>query len=187
MTHCVVIRGTNGSGKSTIVRNILHKFPYQRIYGLTGPKRPEAYAVDVTGVKKPVYILGTYERPVGGVDNIIPYELMLDVVAKYVPENNVVLEGLIISSVYGRLMAYLEQFKDRITIGFMDTPLDVCIKNVEKRRIAAGDMRPYDPHHLLRLNGRNVSVRKRIVLNGFRVEDISMKNGTEKVLSWLKG
>ncbi len=37
------IRGTNGSGKSTLVRAIMGMFPYRPIYGILGPKKPEAY------------------------------------------------------------------------------------------------------------------------------------------------
>jgi hypothetical protein len=37
------LRGTNGSGKSTIVSQVLVKFPYKAVYGILGPRRPEAY------------------------------------------------------------------------------------------------------------------------------------------------
>src|ERR1700739_669664 len=104
----ISIRGTNGSGKSTVVRNILDKFQKWPIYGYCGFKSPEAYGLVIPGIKPSTFILGSYERVTGGVDNIQPYDLILEVLKKYIPEGHVIFEGLIVTSVYGRVMTMLE-------------------------------------------------------------------------------
>jgi ABC-type cobalamin/Fe3+-siderophores transport system ATPase subunit len=43
------IRGTNGSGKSTVVKKFLQRFPHVELFGALGPRRPEAYKVRLAG------------------------------------------------------------------------------------------------------------------------------------------
>jgi hypothetical protein len=63
----VNIRGTNGSGKTTIVKDFL-KYPSRAIFGLLGAKYPEAYQLTFGKGKKPLYVIGPYHSQTGGID-----------------------------------------------------------------------------------------------------------------------
>lgn len=57
----VNIRGTNGSGKSTVVRAFMdHAGSVHPIYGSLGLREPEAYKVRHPHVQEDAYVLGPY-------------------------------------------------------------------------------------------------------------------------------
>lgn len=181
------IRGTNGSGKSTAVMKLLSEYTVRKIKGISGPNQPEAYELKIPRVRAPVFVLGTYERVTGGVDNIIPYDLILDLLVKYIPKGHLIFEGLIVTGTYGRLLQMLEPHAKHVILAYMDTPLKTCIANVKKRRDGREDVRDYDPKHLIKTHKRCQAIRGQIEERGlFRQEDISMKDGADKVLQWLR-
>lgn len=146
----ISLRGTNGSGKSTVVRALLEEFPSVPIYGVLGPRRPEAYCVTVSGVASKVFVLGPYETPTGGCDNIQPYDLILYLIKKYAAKGHVLFEGVLVSSSYGRVGTLLEQWGADAVMAFMGTSLERCIANVQARRNMRGDQRPFNPANLER-------------------------------------
>src|SRR5690606_34634055 len=95
------LRGTNGSGKSTIIRRLFEQYNPRQRYGCLGLPRAEANELRVPRVAKPVYILGPYSTPTGGCDSIQPYDLILELMEKYAARGHVIFEGVLISSSYG--------------------------------------------------------------------------------------
>jgi hypothetical protein len=151
------IRGTNGSGKTTIIRKIfaMAEGRPRQINGVLGTKKAEANELKLPGIKKPLYILGPYlagnkfDRGTGGCDQIQPYDLVLELLDKYSVLGHVLFEGVLISSSYGRVGRYMEtKGKKNAVMVFLTTPLDVCIKHVKNRRKSRKDDRPFDPHNL---------------------------------------
>ncbi len=177
------ICGTNGSGKSTIVRTILTQLGSRKLYGVCGIKQPEAYGCIFEG--EPLFILGSYERVTGGVDNIQPYELILDLTRKYVAKGHVLLEGVVASGAYGRLKALLSQLKTPVVLLFMDTSLEVCIANTKKRRGARGEDKEFNPTNLTKKYNQMPRQRE-LSAEKFLVKDISMDNGVKTVLNLLR-
>jgi hypothetical protein len=142
------LRGSNGSGKSWAIRRWFGYAPRP----LLGRALPEAYQLTVPGVKRPVFVLGPYDRPCGGCDNFIPYALNLDMLRKYAPRGHVLFEGLLISHSYGTVGALLETFTaadEQSVVIFLTTPVERCIANVKQRRLARGDNRPLDTKNLV--------------------------------------
>jgi hypothetical protein len=137
------VRGTHGSGKSTIVHSLLHKYGAQTM-GRPG-KRPEGYKVVIPGLRRALYVVGPYETACGGCDAIQPYELIWPRVEAYARKGHVLFEGALVSSSVGNIGRAMAARKKHCVVGFLDTPLAVCISRIEKRRAARGDDRPLNP------------------------------------------
>lgn len=182
------IRSTNGGGKSTIVRGLLKAaMRKSAIYGVLGPRTPEGYELQISGVRKPVYVLGGYEIPSGGCDLIQPYDLILDLLRKYAAKGHVVFEGVLVSSSYGRVGTLMEEWGQEAVMGFLDTSLEQCIRNVEGRRKERGDLRPFNPENLTTKYNQIVKNKVKIAEAGkLRVETLNFDKGLEQTLVILR-
>lgn len=129
----VSIRGTHGSGKSTIVKKILEKYPHDTV-GFYGGKRPDGYLVRPPGHDERIYIVGPYLTACGGCDAVQPYDRILEQLA-WAEEagHHILLEGALVSSSYGRVGETMNRMNDPI-FAFLDTPLEVCLDRIAKRR-----------------------------------------------------
>lgn len=182
----ISLRGTNGSGKSTVVRNLFEKCKNPLpIYSLLGPKQPEAYQLN-GGWGKPLYILGPYLTGTGGCDRIQPYDLIPELIEKYARKGHVLFEGIIISSVYGQVGALMERWKKDAIFLFLDTPLDICLERVEGRR--GGKER--DARLIKNVTSKYntcLRIKDKVIQDGImRVETVSSKTAASKILSLLK-
>lgn len=186
----ISIRGTNGSGKSTIVRKLVAGYLQKKIYGILGARLPEAYFLVVPKVAKPVYVLGPYENTaVSGCDQVQPYDLILDLIEKYArrKEGHVVFEGVILSSSYGRVGRLMEEWGQEAVMAFLDTPLETCLKNVQARRDTKKNAKPFNPKNTTSKFEQIYGSRQNIIDAGtLRVVDISMDTGYDTVLKLLK-
>jgi hypothetical protein len=200
----VNLRGCNGSGKTTIVRNLLAIGNPQELFGVYGIARPEAYKLTLKNIKKPLYILGPYTTPTGGCDRLFP-ATVLELVLKYKKQGHVLFEGLIISDHYGTLMKTLEPMGRQVIVAFLTTSFEVCYERTAARSGAALKTTPKADYPWVKrlvgehANGSLVSyhfasiarVRENMIdgpIYGgiFRVEDISSDTGHDKILGWLK-
>lgn len=197
----ISIRGTNGSGKSTIVRSILKKGNVYPLYGMLGPKLPEAERLQLPRAKVPTYVLGPYPAAgFGGcdlistivsrpqTDSLLPNttnDSVEGLIARYAPKGHVLFEGVVVSYMYGQVGLLMEKWgKDSVFL-FLDTPLEECIRRVEDRR---GERR--DPRLI-----RNVTrkyefgerLRKRLTLEGkVRVLYLDTEAAGREVVRLLK-
>lgn len=157
------------------------------IYGLLGPRMPEAYELLFDDIKAPVYVLGSYHVQSGGCDQIQPYDLILDLIRKYAPKGHVLFEGVLVSSSYGRVGALMEEWGQDAVMAFLDTSLEQCIKNVQKRRKEKGDVREFNPHNLTTKYNQIVKGKVKIAEAGrLRVVTLNFGKGTEQVLDLLR-
>lgn len=153
----ISIRGTNGSGKSTIVRKLFEQCGSKPHYGLLGPRNPEANELKIPNCKTPAFVLGSYRIMCGGCDGIQPYELILELIEKYAQRGHVIIEGMIVTSVYGRIGQLMEHWKRDSVFLFLDTPLEECIRRIEARR-----GKPRDERLIKNVTGKyNTSLRIR--------------------------
>lgn len=137
MRLLVNIRGTNGSGKSTI--------PFAM------KDDPDAYQVIRPHQGRPRKILtvfpnygwvalGSYERQVGGLDafpNKAFTEKVLQYALKKFPEYNILMEGILASTTYS---TYAELFRNvqkewdiQPVIYYLMPPVEVCIERIKQR------------------------------------------------------
>lgn len=170
------------------MRTLLTQGKAQPCYGLLGPRKPEAYALNLPGVKKPVYVLGPYLVATGGCDLVQPYDLILDLIEKYAAKGHVLLEGVLVSSSYGRVGQLMERWGQEAVMAFMTTTLEQCITNVQKRRDARDDKREFDPTNLTSKFHSIVKSREKMEAEKkVRVVELTMKDGPKQVLALLKG
>lgn len=187
----VSLRGTNGSGKSTVVHTILKKYPHEVTSFDTSKKKPkpEGYRVRVLLPKlnKPLMIIGSYETACGGCDSIQPYDLIWPRVVEYAKQGHVLFEGAIVSSSYGNIGRASEVYKNDFVFAFMDTPTEVCIERVNARRREKGNEKELDPKNLIS-KMRNVerSIKKIREEYRRRVVMIDHTNAVSQILKLFK-
>lgn len=137
------IRGTHGSGKSTIIKNMLTRYNAEHI-PVEFPDKPDGYRFPLDNGKQ-VYVVGSYKNACGGCDSIQPYGLIWPRVLKYAECGHVLFEGALVSSSYGNIGRDSEVFGQDFVFAFLDTPLEVCLDRIRQRRAAKGNNKPLDP------------------------------------------
>jgi len=172
----IKLHGTSGSGKTTAARELM-SFGAPRYPLPIFKNRPEGYRVQLPDLKKPLFILGPYETTCGGLDALGEADDHIALLLKYGPQGHVFYEGLLQSGFYGRIGTASEQFGDDHVFAFLDTPLEVCLERVIKRREARGTKTAFNPDNtidkyraIIRLkyrldHGDKCPVRKTAVIN----------------------
>lgn len=127
------LRGTSGSGKSTIVREIMKLYPSKSPVKIKDRKQPIGYILS-RPEGKDLAVLGHYETDCGGCDTITS----LDDIFKHVrwaadQGYDVLFEGLLISAEVNRTTELATDGYQLIVVG-LDTPLEVCLASVNQRR-----------------------------------------------------
>ena len=145
----VSIRGTHGSGKSTIVRKILDKYPHRPLLHNPTDKRPYGYEVTLSPLKR-LFVVGPYHTACGGCDAVQPYADIWPMVhAAHAAGMHVLFEGALVSSSYGSIghtmNAKQEGGSADCTFAFLDTPLSTCLDRIKERRAAKGNFEPLNP------------------------------------------
>lgn len=126
------IRGTSGSGKSTIVRDIMRRYSNKSRVTEEGRRQPVGYIC--TRGARPLAVIGHYETDCGGCDTIPTMERIFDLVRKAHSDGmDVVFEGLLISADVNRTAA-LHEAGLPINVVALTTPLQTCIDSVNERR-----------------------------------------------------
>lgn len=145
MNHIINIRGTNGAGKTTVVRAIM------------GYLRPHTNFKTSNGVFMHIYktpagvdvaFVGLYEGAVtGGVDRVKNVRDVVAACQEVIPHAHIVLEGLLLSG----LQQLTKDIADACAAHgefhalTLDTPKEKCIDQTMKRRALAGNDKPFDP------------------------------------------
>ncbi len=177
------IRGTSGSGKSTIVREIMDLYPGNRLRVKRSPspktgrqsKNPLCYVLhrhEPHG--RPLVVVGHYESACGGCDTIPDMDHIFSIVREaHLSSKDVLFEGLLISAEFNRTYALHTDRMPLMVIG-LSTPLEECLASVERRRankhsyqvdkaLARGKEPPPPPgsstHATLRPSGRAPAAR----------------------------
>lgn len=185
----VSLRGTHSSGKTTVVKNLLaaSKIKPKPIYGVLGPRLPEAYQLQIPKKSKPLFVIGPYIGvPTSGADVVTTggFDVLISLIDKYHKKGHVLYEGILVSSNYGSVGEYLFSQKKDVVVAFLDTPLEVCLEGLKTRQLTAVS-KGKDDTHLREHFKRIFRVRDRMEGFGFRTETVSRESAAEKILSWL--
>lgn len=131
----IQIRGTSGSGKSFIVNKLMNKYKFKPIC-----EKGEIMGYLCKDLN--LFIVGRYTTACGGCDSVPTQdEICRRIKIGLKKGYNVLFEGLICSHIAER---YAKLYKDCIKRGisvtyvFLDTPLEKCRQNINKRRAKAG-------------------------------------------------
>lgn len=146
----VKLMGNSGSGKTTAVRQLMDLA--QEVTPQRDGRKVTRYRLDFEDGPS-TYVLGSYENTCGGLDTIRTADEVIDLVRRYAPLGNIVMEGLLSSTYIGKLGEFLMNNVGKVGERlisyhtnwlFLDTPLEECISRVKARRLLAGDFRPFN-------------------------------------------
>lgn len=138
---CINLRGTSGSGKTTIVRSILDNGNW--VKWADGKKVLGYY-----NTEKRWAIIGSYENTCGGCDTIRTQEDTEQRIEMFLNSGyNVLFEGLLISTLSSRWEKFAKRISDKSNMLFyyLDTPIEECLRRVKLRREQAGNTKPFNP------------------------------------------
>lgn len=134
------VRGTGGSGKSTLVRNIMARYPQKQACFIPGRRQPISYLLSRPGVPD-LRVIGHYETACGGCDTVTSPDVVYTFVNDAVRAGeHVLFEGIIIGDDVTRAVD-LKKVTDLYVIA-LNTPLEVCIAGIQARRDARGETKP---------------------------------------------
>ena len=186
------IRGSHGSGKSHLVRRIIHAFTTRN----GRRKKPmKQQAVYKKGRKQPLYysigydvllVLGHYEgKQGGGTDNITTVIETYKLVKKYAKQyQHVIFEGILAQHSVPR-MVELKQY-GRVRAVVLNTPIKKCIRSVRRRRHAIGNTKPFDPKNIYGEQRRVDSGTRRLKLAGVKVKVCSRTEAFNYIMQLLE-
>jgi hypothetical protein len=131
----IKLGGCNGSGKTSVARALLEKYKMRPTE--YKKDRPYVYTGHLPSGME-IVVLGSYASVCGGMDTISDKEERLALVESYCTgsERIVFYEGLITGKTYGAMGALSDTpgQKGHWLYAFMDTPFEVCVERVVKRR-----------------------------------------------------
>lgn len=184
------LRGTNGTGKSTVAHAILKKADARPLefWPNTRSPKPKAYAGIWKGV--PIVILGSYETVCGGMDTITDINDARDLIVKYGTDENYPImfyEGLFISHCLGTVAKGMTDagLKERTVLAYLDTPLEVCLERVHKRRAERGNTKPFKEQNVIDDYQRVEWNYAKATRDGWDAVNIDHLNAQKEVEAWL--
>lgn len=149
MTHFVNLRGCNGSGKTTILRNLVQLDGLYAICDVYQPHYPEGHEkagklrgrpIPATITKSGYAIVGDYRPGVtgttAGLDRISTQADAKAAIlaAGTVPGVRAVLfEGIIVSTIFQGWLDFSDALGKPMTWAFFDTPVEECLTRVQQR------------------------------------------------------
>lgn len=189
-TKIVNLRGTSGSGKSTVAFKLLKNHPHEELKGSDG--KVKGYRVDASssGIKNPIYLIGRYTTACGGLDTV---PTQLDAAERCVKAwqsgGHVLAEGLLASAAgpKGALTAGIQTTGDAV-FAILDTPFELCVERVLGRRQARGDDRPFNPKNTNDKYTQTHSTAKALINAGeYDVRYIDHTQAYEDVMAIFQG
>lgn len=133
----VGIKGTSGSGKTTIVFKLLSQYKTKTNYFVNGRRQPIAHVFQNEG-KRPLAVIGHYEAGsagCGGLDSISHYSCMLELVDHFWRKGyHVMMEGLLYTGDAIQTIKTNEMTNGQLRVLALTTPMDDCIAAVNARR-----------------------------------------------------
>jgi hypothetical protein len=129
----IQIRGTSGSGKSTVMQQVMKSLGKWNPVMRKGRKQPLGYE------RPGMIVLGHYESPCGGCDTIGSAKTIFELIQN-LDYPIILCEGLLLSED----TKWSSQLND-LRIVYLTTPLSQCLTWVDKRRKEAGNTKPLNP------------------------------------------
>lgn len=131
----ISLRGTNGSGKSSLVREIMTLYHTEVKIEYRGRRRPVGYVMlprDFSETR--LFVPGHYEIANGGMDTLPSLEYAYDLIRVHALElgSHVLYEGKNMSDGTQNLLDLRDQGLD-VAVALIDEPLETCVASVRAR------------------------------------------------------
>lgn len=143
----IQIRGTSGSGKSTIVRDVLAMGHQKVRFTRQGRRQPVGYLAVWEGTPqepgRKVAIPGHYETACGGCDTLPSYDDTFALVRQgRSMTDRVLFEGLLVAEEVKRTVELHNSYPGELVVIQLTTDVETCLESIRARRAARGDTRP---------------------------------------------
>lgn len=133
------IRGTSGSGKSWVVRQLFNRYSFSEV-------KSKGIIMGYYCKELNLFIVGKYTTSCGGTDTIKTQDEICSRVEKACEKGwHVLFEGLIASHIAQRYADMYFRHEGEAYFIFLDTPFDSCVENILKRRAEAGTLNSKSP------------------------------------------
>lgn len=176
----IQVAGTNGSGKSTVVRTVMEKF------GPCEAREDKGCVVGYTlGEDAMVGVVGPYAAPTGGCDAMDPGEAFRRIAEAAELCGHVLFEGIFVMNQTSS-PALLAKLGLPWVVLLLDTPLATCQRSIDHRRRLRGEGRPLGNLRNIQSNygrARNYTARMRDA--GASVRRISRDDAPGEIIRLL--
>lgn len=181
----VGIKGTSGSGKTTIVFKLLSQYKYKTNYFVNGRRQPIAHVFENEG-KRPLAVIGHYEAGsagCGGLDSISHYSCMLELVDHFWRKGyHVMMEGLLYTGDAIQTIKTNELTNGQLRVLALTTSMDDCIAAVNaRRRDKDPNAADVNPDNLLSKANSVPGVMKKLEEAGVQAKYVARDEGWEWV------
>lgn len=185
------LRGTNGSGKTFVARALIEQFHAEPCeYSERGKVRSYLGSVGSAEEARPIIFIGSYLAQCGGCDTIPSVSIVADMLRSYLRNSQLGLvfyEGLMISHMIGTVGAAAKEWGHDHVMGFLDTPLEVCVSRVRARREERGaDGAGFDPKNIVADWPRVRAARQNAINQGFTVVDVPHENAVGFTMGYIR-
>ena len=189
MNIILSLRGTSGSGKTTVARKFITDYPCKPL-NIPQIKKHWGYEVDLSaeGLNSKLYVIGSYENTCGGTDGINTQEEIADRALAAHPRGHVLLEGLLLSKVGpNAITTKMLAPTGAYVAAYIDTPLQTCLDRVQARRVERGDERPFNPQNTISAFKSTLAACKNLhEMGGVKVITVDHKNAFNETLDIFK-
>lgn len=194
------IRGTGGSGKSWVVKQVMARFPASpydsAIFGhvvnnntfVLGPYNTNltTEGTDVVNRKHTQDQLQGIILAGGGCDNLPKVHRRQDDLQTSLastPYPNAIFEGLLVSGIYGRYREMARGIDYRWV--FLDTPLETCLANTRARRVAAGKPTEFNPSATISKYNSVRNILSKASADKLWIWEISSEKAVDMIAGWI--
>lgn len=170
----VNVRGTGGSGKSTVVKRIMELYSDKTPVLVDGRKQPYYYYLTDDDTRRSLVVPGHYEIPTGGCDTIKTVDEVYAILDKAVEsKRDAIFEGIIAQDDVTRAVNFANRIgRENFLVIVLSTPLDACIAAINDRRAAKGNTEPVDPKNTTNRAKRVTQIASRLKDSGLTVEKL---------------
>lgn len=178
------IRGTGGSGKSTLVKRVLELYPNHANITEKGRKRAMATCHwfapgdGAPAVRSGLFVPGHYETACGGCDTVKTVDKVYEMVraATLGDGNNAVYEGIMVMDDVTRAVTFdqeLKKLKSKLVVVSLTTSIEECLEGIRARKEARGDPKPLNEKNTRERMKRQVNSLHRLKQAGVELRKLS--------------
>lgn len=206
----IQIHGTSGSGKTTIMRQIMaglhrdgeekitHSWDEKKKGVLTGKVKEKTFTLaevysdaenlyrsDADAAPEPtIYVVGTYGSVCGGMDTLSAPGIATPAFKRLAEIDK---EDGVVVLMEGLMQMSVPRTIELVEAGhvvhalFLDTPLEECLRRVAKRRTDRGDDRELNPDNTVHKHKEKIRIAERLAEQGVKVEWVNSDTARHRV------
>jgi predicted kinase len=176
------VRGTNGSGKSYLVRQVMLHYASMHAVYAAGRTRQSGYVCS-NGDGKDLFVVGQYSTACGGADSIeTPDEVYELVRREAAAGRHVIYEGIIVQDDVRRCVELHQDFAGHVQVIGLRVPVEECLQSIARRRATRGNTAALNPENTINRAHSLERTMLRLADHGVSAEWCSREDALERCL-----